>query len=87
MRKFEIMEETKNLANARNGEMRNNKGRKAKALIDNNDQLRSVKRLLDKVLLEADSLPNEIRQKITAVRDTVWEAFKAEEESINSSTR
>lgn len=81
------MEETKNLANARNGEMRNNKGRKAKALIDNNDQLRSVKRLLDKVLLEADSLPNEIRQKITAVRDTVWEAFKAEEESINSSTR
>lgn len=69
------------------GDTKKNKGPKGKALIDSGDQLRSVKKVLDRVLQEADSLPNDIRQKIVSARDSIWEAYKKDEEAINSTTR
>lgn len=68
-------------------ETKKNKGPKGKALIEGDDQLRSVKRLLDRILQESDSLPGEVRQKLVSARDAVWEVYKKEEESINSTTR
>lgn len=62
------------------------KARKAKPLLDGADPLRSLKRVLDQVLLEGASMPAEIRQCVASARNACWEHFKKEEEALNAKT-
>jgi hypothetical protein len=59
--------------------------RKTKSLINGNHQLLSVKEVMDKILKEADGLPDEIRQMILKTRDAAWSAFVEEQEGVHSS--
>lgn len=62
-------------------------GRREKPLIDGNDPLRSLKRVLDQVLVECISVPAEIRQQLDMARRSAWQCFvKQEEEALNAKT-
>lgn len=58
--------------------------RKTKSLINGNHQLLSVKEVMDRILKEADTLPDEIRQMIIKTRDAAWSAFVEEQEKSHS---
>lgn len=62
-------------------------GRKQKPLIDAADPLRSLKRVLDSMLVQSNGIPSDIRQTLIAARDAAWEEFKKAEEAQMVRTR
>ena len=61
--------------------------RQSRSVLDPKDQVRSVKKLLDSILLEGQELSTEIRQPLIAARAAAWNEYKQREERIIAQTK
>ena len=50
-------------------------------------QLFNIKKMLDQVLSEADSIGKEVRNAIVQARNTAWTEFVKEQERIHTTTQ
>ncbi len=67
--------------------MKKGQRRPRKLLSNSNHQLLAIKDVLDSLLMEADSLPKEIKDSLVLARNSAWQAFLAEQEKIHQSTQ
>jgi len=61
--------------------------RRRKLLTNCDHQLLAIKEVLDRLLMEADSLPKEIKNTLVMARDAALKTFLAEQEKIHHSTQ
>lgn len=67
--------------------MKKEKTQKKRLLKDTKHPLLNIKEVIDTLLIEAEGLPQDVKQILIQTRDAPWKAFLETQEKFNNSSR